>query len=99
MKTAVAAMPIAIIALVRLGPRKAASAMARIRKGQASIASVMREMSMSGQPPEVARERARPARPPSSEMLTDTTPASSEARAPQITRESTSRPISSVPNQ
>src|SRR5260221_7439821 len=34
-----------------------------------------------------------------SEIATDTTPARSEARAPQITRASTSRPISSVPNQ
>src|SRR6478672_7300639 len=32
-------------------------------------------------------------------MTTDTTPASSDARAPKITRDSTSRPISSVPNQ
>ncbi len=32
-------------------------------------------------------------------MQTDTRPANSEARAPQITRDSTSRPISSVPNQ
>ena len=51
MKTGVAETPIAIIALVRLGPRKAASAIARIRNGQASIASVMREISASTQPP------------------------------------------------
>ena len=51
MKIGVAAMPIAIIALVRLGPRNAASAIARIRNGQASSASVMREISASGQPP------------------------------------------------
>jgi hypothetical protein len=44
-------MPIAIIALVRLGPRNAASAIARIRNGQASIASVMREISPSPHPP------------------------------------------------
>jgi hypothetical protein len=30
-------------------------------------------------------------------MLTDTSPASSDARAPQMTRDATSRPISSVP--
>jgi hypothetical protein len=42
MKIGVAETPIAIIALVRLGPRKAASAIARIRNGQASIASTMR---------------------------------------------------------
>ena len=51
MNTGVAEMPIAIIALVRLGPRNAASAIARIRNGQASIASVMREISASTQPP------------------------------------------------
>jgi hypothetical protein len=43
--------PIAIIALPRLGPRKAASAMARIRNGQASIASVKRLIRASSQPP------------------------------------------------
>ena len=41
----------AIIALVRLGPRKAASAMAKIRNGIASMASVAREMTASIQPP------------------------------------------------
>ena len=51
MKIGVAEMPMAIIALVRLGPRNAASAMARIRNGVASIASVMREISASGQRP------------------------------------------------
>ena len=45
------AMPIAIIALVRLGPRNAASAMATMRNGIASIASVMRMMTPSSQPP------------------------------------------------
>ena len=49
--TGVAEMPIAIIAFVRLGPRNAASAIARIRKGQASSASVIREISMSVLPP------------------------------------------------
>ena len=58
MKIGVAEMPIAIIALVRLGPRNAASAIARIRNGQASIASVMREISASTQPPDVAGEQA-----------------------------------------
>ena len=51
MKIGVAEIPMAIIALVRLGPRKAASAMARMRNGQASIASVIREMSASTQRP------------------------------------------------
>ncbi len=37
--------------------------------------------------------------PSESEISTETTPALSEARAPKITRESTSRPISSVPSQ
>ncbi|CFU08015.1 Uncharacterised protein [Bordetella pertussis] len=43
--------PMAIMALVRLGPRKAASAIARIRNGIASSASVAREMTLSVQPP------------------------------------------------
>ena len=43
--------PMAIMALPRLGPRKAASAMASMRNGQASMASVMREMSASMKPP------------------------------------------------
>ena len=51
MKTGVAEMPIAIMALPRLGPRNAASAMARIRNGQASIASVIRLISASMKPP------------------------------------------------
>src|SRR5579862_1016616 len=37
--------------------------------------------------------------PSDTEMHTETRPASSEARAPQMTRDSTSRPISSVPNR
>ena len=98
MKTGVAAMPMAIIALVRLGPRKAASAIARIRNGHASIASVMREISMSGHLPRYPASSPI-GTPTESEIDTDTTPARSDARAPQITRESTSRPISSVPNQ
>ena len=51
MKIGVAEMPIAIIAFLSDGPRKAAIAMARIRKGQASIASVTRLMIASIQPP------------------------------------------------
>src|SRR5438270_484102 len=43
----VVVMPMAIMALRRLGPRKAASAMARIRKGIASMASVSRLMTAS----------------------------------------------------
>ena len=50
-KIGVAEMPIAIIALVRLGPRNAASAIARIRNGQARKASVRREISASTKPP------------------------------------------------
>ncbi len=37
--------------------------------------------------------------PSESEMHTDTRPASNDARAPQTTRERTSRPISSVPKR
>ena len=50
MKTGIDDRPIAIIALLSEGPRKAASAMARIRNGAASSASVMREMAASVQP-------------------------------------------------
>ena len=91
-------MPIAIIALVRLGPRKAARAIARIRNGQARKASITREIAASIQPPR--KPAARPiGTPSSSEIETETTPASIEACVPQTTRENTSRPISSVPNQ
>ena len=90
-------MPIAIIALLRLGPRKAASAIARIRNGIASIASVMRDQRID-QAAAIAGQQ--PDRHPDAERhATETAPAISEARAPQITRPSTSRPISSVPNQ
>lgn len=51
MKVEVAERPMAIIALTRLGPRKAASAIARIRKGIARSASVRREIAPSIQPP------------------------------------------------
>jgi hypothetical protein len=51
MKIGVVVMPIAIMALRRFGPRNAASAIARIRNGQASMASVMRLSSASTQPP------------------------------------------------
>ena len=72
--------------------------MARIRKGTESMASVMREISASTQPP------ASPASIPSgtptaSAAATERPPAISEARAPQRVRDSTSRPFSSVPNQ
>ena len=97
-KIGVAETPIAIIALVRLGPRNAAIAIARIRNGQARKASVMREISASTAPP--MKPAARPiGTPSSSEIETETTPASSDARVPQTTRERTSRPMSSVPNQ
>jgi peptide/nickel transport system permease protein len=51
MNTGVAEMPIAIMAFDRLGPRNAASAMARMRNGQASSASVRRETRRSVLPP------------------------------------------------
>ena len=93
-----AAMPIAIMALPRPGPRNAASAMATMRNGIASMASLMRIISPSTQPP------TEPERRPSgtlsaSAMVTGMTPASSDARAPQIRRDSTSRPTSSVPSR
>ena len=50
-KRGMADRPMAIMAFVSDGPRKAASAMARMRKGAASSASVKREMVKSTQPP------------------------------------------------
>jgi hypothetical protein len=91
-------MPIAIMALVRLGPRNAASAMATIRNGMASMASVIRMMSPSSQPP--AQPDSRPSGTlTTSAIVTGMTPASSEARRPRSGRESTSRPTSSVPRR
>ena len=58
----------------------------------------MREITPSNTPP--INPASKPiVTPATSEMKTDTTPASIEARVPQITRDSTSRPSSSVPNQ
>ena len=58
----------------------------------------MREMTASSQ-----RQLIAASNPMGTPMMTapatDTTPAMSDARAPQSTRESTSRPFSSVPNQ
>ena len=88
----------AIIALVRSGPRKAASAIARIRNGQASMASTMRLRIVSIQP--AAKPASRPAGTPMPAAIsTATTPANRLARAPKITRANTSRPFSSVPIQ
>ena len=98
MKIGVADTPIAIMALLRLGPKNAASAIARIRNGQASMASVIREISASTQPPTYPASKPI-GTPNASEIDTDTIPARSDARVPHMTRESTSRPISSVPNQ
>ena len=94
--TGAAVTPMAIMALVRSGPRNAASAMARIRNGQASMASTTRPTTASTRPP------ANPASSPTGTPMppaisTDTTPASSDARVPNTTRDSTSRPFSSVP--
>ena len=98
MKRGAVETPMAIMALVRSGPRKAASAIARIRKGQASMASTTRDSSASVQP--LANPATRPAGTPMPAAIsTETTPASRLARAPKITRDSTSRPFSSVPIQ
>jgi hypothetical protein len=62
------------------------------------MASATREISASTQPP--ASPASSPSGTPiSTAPMTETTPAISEARAPQMTRDSTSRPFSSVPNQ
>jgi hypothetical protein len=81
MKIGTAERPIAIIALVSDGPRMAANAIARIRKGQASIASVTREIAMSIQPPYQPASRPK-GMPIASAIRTETMPASSEVCAP-----------------
>ncbi len=58
MKTGVAVTPMAIMALLRLGPRKAASAIARIRNGMASIASTMRDSTRVDPAAGIARQQA-----------------------------------------
>ena len=76
-----AEMPMAIIALLSDGPRNAAIAIARIRNGQASIASVKRLISESTRPPRYPASR--PSGTPSSmAIVTEITPAASDARAP-----------------
>ena len=96
-KTGLAVIAMASIAFSSAGPRNAASAIARIRKGTDSMASAMRDSTASTHPP------TNPASSPSGTPMstapsTETTPAISEARAPQMRRESTSRPFSSVPS-
>ena len=91
-------MPMAIIAFCKLGPRNAANAIARIRNGEASIASTSRPMIISVLPP--ANPASNPIGTPTPvAIVTEITPAVRLARAPQIIRLSTSRPFSSVPIQ
>ena len=81
-------MPIAIIALVRLGPRKAASAIARIRNGIASIASMSAHQHAVDDAAEIARRQARAAPRPRVRCDTETTPGQERgAAAPDDARE------------
>jgi hypothetical protein len=97
-KIGMAEMPMAIMALTSAGPRNAARAMANIRNGQASIASVRRLITASVRPP--TKPATMPTGTPSSTATaTLITPAIRLARAPNTTRANTSRPFSSVPNQ
>ena len=91
-------MAIASIALNRLGPNAAASAMVNTSDGIDSIMSIRRIISASLRPPST------PERQPSSEPLipainTTASPAATDCWLPISTRLNRSRPTSSVPNQ
>ena len=81
---AMLACPFLILAIALaafLGPRNAASAMARIRNGQASMASVIRLIKASMKPPRYPEIRPNGTPTPSA-IPTEMAPAVSEARAP-----------------
>src|SRR3984957_21145846 len=80
------------------GPVIAISATQKSRIGNDSTTSVIRISTESTIPP------AYPATPPTSTPMIDarpvaTTPTSSDTRAPKISRDSTSRPLGSVPSR
>ncbi len=91
-------MAIASMALNRLGPSAAASAMVSTREGMESIMSITRIIMASPRPPST------PDKQPSSEpippaMATTASPAAMDCWLPTSTRLNRSRPTSSVPNQ
>ena len=88
----------ASIALNRLGPSAAASAMVSTSEGMESITSIMRIIMASPRPPST------PDKQPSSEPIppaitTTASPALIDCWLPASTRLNRSRPTSSVPNQ
>ncbi len=91
-------MTTAITAFRSCGPSAAAIASARMMPGKAKTRSARRMITLSTQPPK------KPAIPPSTApmimaAMTRMTASGSVIRAPNRTREKTSRPSSSVPNQ
>ena len=77
-KTGTAEMPMAIIAFCRLGPRKAASAIASTRKGQASSASVEARDHHVDDAAEIAGHQTEAGGRPAPRPSTETKPAASE---------------------
>ena len=80
--------PVALINLPKRGSGKPSNVTVR---GTSDLGLTLR--------PQVRLAEGRMFRPGTSEIVTDTTPAISEARVPHTTRDNTSRPSSSVPNQ
>src|SRR5881628_2169058 len=81
-----------------LGPTMAARKIAKVRAGSASQASVMRMITWSTQPPKKP-ERIPSAVPITPAKITAVKPTIIDTRVPKISRESTSRPMWSVPSQ
>src|SRR5687767_11610993 len=81
----------------RLGPRTAASAMARRSPGKARNTSMTRTSASSSQPP-TQPDAAPSATPTSSEIASVAAPTTNETRAPYSRRVSTSRPSASRPS-
>src|SRR5919201_3194510 len=83
---------------VKPAPRTAPSARASTSGGNESTASMRRMTTPSARPP--AYPASMPSTPPAmAAMATDTKPATSDTRVPQMTRLNTSRPTLSVPSQ
>ena len=83
---------------VWLCPITAATLSAKSKLGTASKMSVRRMISESTHPPNAPATRPKNA-PATAPMPSDNTPIISEARAPKMSRDSSSRPPSSSPNQ
>src|SRR6185437_4927817 len=89
-------MAMAIMALTSPGPRIATSVRASSREGKDRMTSITRMMTTSTTPRKKPATRPR-ITPATSAATTTKKPMASEKRAPKMTRESMSRPTSSVP--